>query len=130
MVGAAVAVVAYGWWATGLRPFTWGALAAILLPGVVMVATSPKLRMPGPRIASWYATQRRQFNVRSTEYGLWLLVVGAIVVWQLVNLFASPRADHPTLSSMLGAIEDHPARVVLFGLWLMLGWFLTRGDDH
>jgi hypothetical protein len=126
IVAGVVVLVGYGWWATGLRPFTWSSLAAILLPGVAMVATSPKLRTSGPSVASWYATQRQQFNARASEHWIWVSVVGAIVVWQLVNFFASPRADHPTLSSMLGTVEDHPVRLVLFVFWLALGWFLTR----
>jgi hypothetical protein len=126
ILAGAVAVAGYAWWATGLRPFTLGSLAAILLPGVALVTTSPNLRTSGPSLASWYAAQRQRFDARSSERWIWVSVVGAIVVWQLVNFFASPRADHPTLSSMLGAIEDHPVRLVLFVLWLALGWFLTR----
>lgn len=120
-------VLAYGWWATGLRPFTWGALGAILVPGVALVVTSPKLRASGPSIRSWFASQRQQIDAqRAAGYATWASVLGAIVLWQLVNFFWSPRADHPTLSSMLGTVEDHPGRLVLFALWLLLGWYLTR----
>jgi hypothetical protein len=120
-------VVVYGWWATGLRPFTWSSLVAILAPGVVLVAVSPKLRGTGPSLASWFTSQQQEISRRGARgYGVWIVIVGAIVLWQLVNLFWLPRTDHPTLSSMLGAAENHPGRLALFVSWLALGWYLTR----
>lgn len=61
---------------------------------------------------------------------MWAALVGALAAWELAAYQASPRHDHPTLSSIADDItRGHPARAVVFGLWLGLGLHLfARGD--
>lgn len=53
----------------------------------------------------------------------WVVLFGAAVAWELA-LYAARgrRADHPTLSSMLDAVDRfYGLKVVVFLLWLALG---------
>jgi hypothetical protein len=132
-----VAVVAYGWWATALAPFSRPAFVAILAPGAVLLVVAPH-RTDRPSLRQWYAAQRavvRAARLRSADpaaRGLigglvtWAVLVGAFVMWQLTNFVLSPRSQHPTVSSMLDAVETHPVRVVMFALWIALGWDMAR----
>jgi uncharacterized protein DUF6186 len=53
----------------------------------------------------------------------WLALFAAILAWQGLALALGP--PWPTMSSMLRAFMRPPTgRVVLFGLWLWLGWHL------
>jgi hypothetical protein len=53
----------------------------------------------------------------------WLLIVGALLVWQGVGLLRGP--EWPTLSDFSRAfMSTVPGRYLLFGLWLWLGWHL------
>jgi hypothetical protein len=53
----------------------------------------------------------------------WLVVFGALLGWQGLMLAHGP--PWPTMSSMLRAfMHPLPGRVVLFGLWLWIGWHL------
>lgn len=53
---------------------------------------------------------------------MWSALVGTLAVWELAAYKASPRQDHPTLSSIADNITSgHPARAVVFALWLGLG---------
>jgi hypothetical protein len=53
----------------------------------------------------------------------WLIVFGALLGWQALMLALGP--PWPSMSSMLRAfMEPVAGRVVLFGLWLWIGWHL------
>jgi hypothetical protein len=53
----------------------------------------------------------------------WLALFAAILAWQGLALALGP--PWPTMSSMLRAFMRPPAgRIVLFGVWLWLGWHL------
>jgi hypothetical protein len=52
-------------------------------------------------------------------------LVAAVTTFELVNLFASPRHQHPTVSSLLAALTGHEVlRGLLFAAWLGAGWWL------
>jgi hypothetical protein len=57
----------------------------------------------------------------------WLIVFGAVLGWQALMLVHGP--PWPSMSSILRAfMEPVAGRVVLFGLWLWIGWHLfNRG---
>jgi succinate dehydrogenase/fumarate reductase cytochrome b subunit len=57
----------------------------------------------------------------------WLVIVGALLVWQGIGLSRGP--EWPTLSDLFRAVMGPPlGRALLFGLWLWLGWHLfVRG---
>jgi hypothetical protein len=52
----------------------------------------------------------------------------ALSVWELRQLFASPRHDYPTLSSIGDAYlrSSRVAHALAFAAWLGVGWFLVR----
>jgi hypothetical protein len=53
----------------------------------------------------------------------WVVIVGALLAWQGLAIANSPQ--WPTLSSIFrAAMRPLPGRIVLFGLWLWLGWHL------
>jgi hypothetical protein len=53
----------------------------------------------------------------------WLALFAGILAWQGLALALGP--SWPTMSSMLRAFMHPPAgRIVLFGVWLWLGWHL------
>ncbi|HLB62697.1 MAG TPA: DUF6186 family protein [Actinomycetota bacterium] len=53
----------------------------------------------------------------------WLLIVGALFVWQGIGLARGP--EWPVLSDFFRAfMRPLPGRFVLFGAWLWLGWHL------
>jgi hypothetical protein len=60
---------------------------------------------------------------------VWAALVGALAVWELAAYVASPRQGHPTLSSISDDITSgHPARAVVFAVWVLLGLHLfARG---
>jgi hypothetical protein len=58
----------------------------------------------------------------------WLILFGALVAWELAEYAArGSRADHPTLSSMLDAVNRfYGLKVIVFFLWLYLGAAIVR----
>jgi hypothetical protein len=61
--------------------------------------------------------------VRTVAVGGWILIVGALLVWQGFGLMNGPT--WPTLSDMFRAfMRPLPGRLLLFGVWLWLGWHL------
>jgi hypothetical protein len=108
-------VGAYAWWATGLRPFTLPSLIAVLAAGGVAAALGAALipRDVGP------------FPLRHRE--VWVGLVAALGLWELVSFVQQPRSDHPTLSSLTNTLfESHPVRTVGLVVWFILGAWLAR----
>jgi len=58
----------------------------------------------------------------------WVVLFGAIVLWELADYAArGSRADHPTLSSMLDAVDRYfVLKAFVFFLWLSLGAAIVR----
>lgn len=58
----------------------------------------------------------------------WAIGLALGTAWELTCLFSAPRSSHPTLSSMLDAVDgSHLGRGVAFLAWLALGrWLVTR----
>jgi hypothetical protein len=116
--------------ASRARPFTWPAdivtsAALVAMVGIVVVqhfgsATTPCVaRRSGPPVA---ATARH----RGWRWAIWATPLAAIVAWELTTYFGTPRAEHPTLSSMLDVVTATPwGRGVAFASWLVLGWFVV-----
>jgi hypothetical protein len=53
----------------------------------------------------------------------WLVIVGALLVWQGIGLARGP--EWPTLSDFFRAfMRPPPGRFLLFAIWLWLGWHL------
>jgi hypothetical protein len=133
--GLACALI-YGWIVAGTRPFTMAATILTAIPAVVVLAFA--LARPGTRqpFRAWRAAARdayaRSMRARARPRAAagaaaWALVIGLVAVWELFNLLRLPRADHPTISSLIDTLtESRPGRFLLFLLWLGLGVEVLR----
>lgn len=111
MAGVAAVTVVYGWWATGLRPFSSPAYLAVGGAGVVVIVLGSRRRTVSRTGAGGVS-------------GAWMWgVLGALLAgWELAAYLQTPRADHPTLSYLADQVLDgHPARTVAFLVWLVVG---------
>jgi hypothetical protein len=125
LLGAAcIAVLAYGWWFTDREPFSDGALHALLVPVVLLIVLATVLRARRKSDAREAATRAApRFRVAIV---VWSVVIGALVAWELIALRSLPRADHPTISSLVeGSEHHHLARLALYAAWIALGWTLA-----
>lgn len=110
-----VLVLAYGWWAVSLPPFSAAATFAVVGAGGAALAWGWRRRRP------------RKCPARVEAVGLWAAVLLAAVGWELAAYFQHPRADHPTLSSLMNAMLDtHALRAVAFVLWVLAAVRLAR----
>jgi hypothetical protein len=111
-----VAALAYSWVASGLRPFTHPEAVAVSIPlvaaGIALLRSRPA---PGDA-----AAPRRGLSV-------WAALFAALMAWEIVQFFAKPRSEHPTLSSIADAVmSTHPGRFAMFAIWLAVGYWLFR----
>ena len=112
-VPLAVVTALYAWWAAGLRPFTWPALAAVGAAGIAVILLG---------------TARRRETAALPDGALvWAVLVALLAGWELAAYLQAPRPDHPTLSSLANEILDwRPARALAFMVWLGAGVDLAR----
>lgn len=108
-------MLAYGWWAVSLPPFSATATAAVLLAGgaaVVSGACQPRGQRPG---------------IEVQRAAAWAVVVAVGGLWQLAAYLQQPRDEHPTLSSLANELLDsQPARAAAFVLWIIATVRLSR----
>jgi len=137
-VAVAVAVLAYSWWATTFRPFTWPIRVATAIPGVflLVLAARDQRRRTDLRawIASWRLVQgerkpsplwRRVVWRGGTVY--WTLLIAAISTWEVLARLHQPRSLYPTISSLSDSVTRvHVIRFLVFVLWLLFGRDLLR----
>lgn len=115
-----------GWWAGAvvyaavaalLTPLTWPAMLATLPPLVVAgwLALRPAARPAGPTIGL-------------RRVAPWAVVVVAGTGWELVALLRSPRADYPTISSIVSPLAGTHwwFRFVGYLCWFATGVWLVR----
>ena len=115
-VGAGVAVGAYAWWVAGLEHFTAPALVAVMGAAALAVASAP-----------WPRRRRSEAPAPPGGHRAWLLVLGALLGWELLAFSLSPRSTHPTLSSMADtALGPRPVEAAAFMAWLAVGRRLAR----
>ncbi|MGH9055554.1 MAG: hypothetical protein ACRDYY_06765 [Acidimicrobiales bacterium] len=119
-VGALLAaIVAYCWFVAGLRPFTVPIQAAVALLEVVVA------------IRAWMSPRHLRRSSRQPadptwrNAGPWIFLAVLLALWEVGAYFASPRRDHPTLSSLAGSLQDsHLGRGALILAWLILAFAL------
>ena len=57
----------------------------------------------------------------------WVVLVVALLAWQLAAYVQHPRSDHPTLSSLTNtALDPRPIRALAFAAWLLTAGWLAR----
>lgn len=114
-----VVILGYSWLATGLRPFTVPIDVAVALPALTLFGFSWHQSRLG-RVPSGCRPRPPWFALLA-----WTSLFAFLAAWELAAYVASPRQDHPTLSSISDSITAaHPARAVVFALWLGLGYKL------
>jgi hypothetical protein len=118
-----VVVLAYGYWFTDRRPFTGGADLALLVPLLVLVGIAQTRRCRRRHDAPPRTTRPSMFHFAVV---VWSGIAAAVLTWELLALRSSPRSQHPTISSFVETVEQHHlGRIVLFVVWLWLGWILA-----
>jgi hypothetical protein len=118
-IACILCVAAFGYWATGLRPFTLTCYFAVGIPIVVVgsvLAFAGRTPIEGPR-------HLRAEPVRLRRVLPWLLVALATACLEGWGLALGGRSSAvPTLSTVLDhALTWHALRLVLFCGWLVLG---------
>jgi len=126
LVIVVVVGLVYSWIAAGFRPFTKPEDIVVALPVIPVLVLALWWRGSAPDRA---ATDSTQTASRGTA--MWLVLLVALVVWELAAYASTPRDDHPTLSSIADSImSTHPGRAALFALWLALGAALAFGRSR
>ena len=111
-----VAVIAYSWLSTGLRPFTVPIDVAVGAPVLILLGVSWRRSRLG-------APSRTELRPARFGVAVWASLIGALTAWELAAYLASPRHAHPTLSSISDTVTSgHPARALVFAVWVVLGW--------
>jgi hypothetical protein len=109
--------------AGGLARFSWPAMVAVAVPGVVGV------------VSAWFAAPRPPAEAVPVQPGGaagWAAVFVALGLWELGAWLLQPTLTtgspaHPTISILLDPLlGSRPGRSVEFSAWLALGWFLVR----
>ena len=114
----AVAVLGYALLAGTTESFTWPSLVVTVVPALLVVL-----------LAIRAFARRGSGDVDVPRHGVtaWAVLAAATVLWQLAAYFQSPRADHPTISSMLDAADTSTLlRAAVFLGWIVLGVELAR----
>lgn len=135
----AVAVLAYSWWATTFRPFTWPIEVATAVPGVVLFFAAARDRRRRISLRAWRSEWREVLRgaYRSLPVEgkvawragtvVWSLLIAAVTSWELMARLHSPRSEYPTISSMADSLtQSHAIRFLVFVLWLLFGRDLLR----
>ena len=114
-VVAVVVVLVYSWIAAEARPFTMPENVMVAIPAVIALVLGARRGTERPPLPGAMGGERPH---RGTV--VWVALLGALVAWELVALFSSPRHDHPTLSSVADTIMSvHVGRTAMFALWLV-----------
>jgi hypothetical protein len=122
----AVVLAGYALAAATTTAFTGAANLVTALPIVLLAALAialwPLRPRPRPRPLGPGLEDTRH------PWRPWAVLFGAIVVWELAEYAArGSRADHPTLSSMLDAVDRYYLlKAIVFFLWLSLGAAIVR----
>jgi hypothetical protein len=124
-----VTLLAYGWWVTELRPFTWPALLAVEGAGVAAVTVAAGRSRPPAAAPAGKAAGKAAGAPPGWRAGLavWVAVVVLLAGWELAAYVQHPRADHPTISLLLDrALAAQPVRAAAVAGWLAGAYGLAR----
>ena len=110
------------------RPFTWSGNVATAFPLVLGLVVGVRSSWPDARTAGAETPSAVRDGAVPWRWRWMVPVTPAIAVaacesYCFVHL---PRSAHPTLSSILDIVDStHVGKTVVFGAWLVLGWFLV-----
>jgi len=117
VAAAVAAALVYAWFASAFRPFTVPEYVAVTIP-LVLGAIALLHRRPADEDGD---------DASRRSVWAWRLLLGAFLVWELMSFLSSPRADHPTVSSITDSImSTHPGRFAMFTAWLAAGYGMFR----
>lgn len=116
-VAVVTAALAYAWWAATIEPFTAEAHAAVFAAAAVVLAAGSWARHRWPVAVP---------ALPAAGLAAWAALVAAVVGFELYNFFSHPRAEHPTMSSLINEVDTSAVRRVMYAAWLGLGWHLAR----
>lgn len=124
-VATVVATVGLVAAATETTPFTVGADATVAV--ALAAATVGLVVQRAAWRPRWLARRSPPPSSHPAGRGwTWLVLAMLVGGWEVASYLAAPRADHPTLSSLLDAADRTPVgRGVAFVAWLALGWYLV-----
>jgi hypothetical protein len=110
------------------RPFTDGAdvvVSVVLVAMVVVLSIHHRIGRSFPLLER--RPDREVFTPFSARRWLpWAFTAIVALGWELGSLFSLPRSAHPTISSMLDAVDgSHLGRGISFAAWLAVGWYLV-----
>ncbi len=121
-IALVAAGVAYALLAASTTPFTRSANIVTAVPIVVLAVLV---------VVGW-PLRARPLKLDPEDaphpWRAWVVLFAAIVAWELADYAArGSRADHPTLSSMLDAVDRFfVLKAFVFFLWLSLGAAIVR----
>jgi hypothetical protein len=117
-VVGALALLVYAWVVAGLRPFTEPENILVAVPIVVVFLLAAR------RGRSTSEAPSQPLRTAPARHGalVWVGLIGALVAWELIALFSSPRDDHPTMSSIADWIMSvRVGRTLFVIVWLLAG---------
>jgi hypothetical protein len=125
--GLAVVLLAYGWWVTELRPFSWPVLLAVESAGVAAITVGLWRRRRSGAVGAAVPGAAPARPRRPEGLAVWVGLLALLAAWQMQAYLQQPRSEHPTISLMIdGALDTQPARVVAFAAWVVAGYGLAR----
>jgi hypothetical protein len=125
VIAVAIGLV-YSWIAAGLLPFTKPEELMVALPVIPVAVLALFWRATPAAESATVGPDGASPPLRGTA--VWVVLLGALVAWELAAYASTPRDDHPTLSSITDSImSTHPGRAAVFALWLALGVALAFG---
>jgi hypothetical protein len=127
--------------ATTLQPFSWPQRIVTGAAGTAVLVLAAQWSGRRLSLSRWWETWRRTLrqdaDARPRPGGrplrwragaaVWGSLIAAVLTWELVMLFSSPRSAHPTLSAIVDPIlRGHSIRFLAFVAWMALGLELAR----
>jgi hypothetical protein len=117
LAGVLVAALAYSWMAGHFTTFTRPAQVATFIPGLIGVLVAIRRRP---------AKSARADRSGRGWLTWWLIVIGLNAI-EAISLVLGSTHAHPTMSDLVNPwLLSTPSRAVGFGLWLALGYWLSR----
>ncbi len=123
-VGVAAAVLVYGAVAASLDPFTRPSEVAIGAGTVAVVIVALRTGWQRPSAVGPVPPRHGEHWGRAVV--VWVVLIGAIGLFQMAQFQSNPRDVYPTLSSLASiAFGAWPVRAAAIAGWLALGLYIV-----